>query len=456
MGFNIHEITTDITRQYCSYIKNAKFEDFPPALVERAKMMVMQTLGVCLCSKGLRQNKDMLAIAKELSGGNGPGEATLWMDGSKVSFEAAGFYAGGMGDMLDWEDCSWTGHPSAGVITSAVVASEVFKKPGKEMLTAIIAAYEVYQRIAIAGRLNISGYNVFAILPVLMRLMDMNEEQMNRCFGIGTACSIICSNVHESTMSCSLNYLYGNRVENCITMAKTALLGIENMEDAFDDDTAYYAHTVGANKEWCLKDLGKEYYMYDILIKHWPANMFCQTYIELADLIRGKYNINPDDIEEIYINPSVLDRTYYTDTGYDSLTQAQFSIPYTVAAVLYHPEPGYIWYTPETMHDPRIISLMNRVKCEMGAPFRGLKHLIQGYHPMKHMTIKMKDGAEYTEGIFTHKGHPSYMFTREEFKDRFRLMTRDVFAPQKTEELIDLICDLEKLPDASILAQSLC
>ncbi len=40
-------------------------------------------------------------------------------------------------------------------------------------------------------------------------------------------------------------------------------------------------------KEWFLKELGKEWLMYDILIKHWPANMFCQTYIELADILAG-------------------------------------------------------------------------------------------------------------------------------------------------------------------------
>lgn len=73
-------------------------------------MNVMHTVGVCLCSSELQQIKDAIAIAKEMSPG-ADGVATLWADGKKVSWEAAAFVAGTMGDMLDWEDCSVTATP---------------------------------------------------------------------------------------------------------------------------------------------------------------------------------------------------------------------------------------------------------------------------------------------------------------------------------------------------------
>ena len=228
MGFNVHEITTDRTKQLCHFIKTLKYEDIPPAVIEQAKMMVMQTCGVSLCSAQLKQVRDAMEISKEMSPGE-QGCATLWADGRKVSWEAAAFTAGTMGDALDWEDCSVTGHPSAGVIPAAVIASEVLHKSGKELLTAVVAGYEVYQRVALAGRSSIASYNIFGILPVLMKLLDLPEEKMNQAFGVGTACAIIPANVHEITMSDSLNYLYGYRMENCVTMIKTALNGIENM-----------------------------------------------------------------------------------------------------------------------------------------------------------------------------------------------------------------------------------
>ena len=447
MGFNVHgPLTTDRTKQICHFIKTLQYDDIPPAVIEQAKMMIMQTVGVSLCSSELQQIKDAIAISKEMSAGEG-GEATLWADGKKVSWEAAAFTAGTMGDCLDWEDCSVTGHPSAGVIPAAVIAAEVLHKSGKELLTAVVAGYEVYQRVALSGRSSIAGYNIFGILPVLMKLLDLSEEKMNQAFGIGTACAIIPANVHEITMSDSLNYLYGFRSENCVTMIKTALNGIENMEDAFDDPTAYLVHCGYQEPEWFTKELGEHWMMMDmLLVKHWPANVFVQ--------LVTKYKYDPDEVEEIIIRPSVAFRHWYSDVGYESLTQAQFSIPYATACAMYHPEPGAVWYQPETMKDPKIIALMNKVKADGFVKMTGLKFikdLIDGKHPEKFMIVRMKDGTEYVESAFTHPGHPRYMLTRDEFKDRFRLETRNVLSPEKAEGAIECICHLDQYEDAAVL-----
>ena len=47
------------------------------------------------------------------------------------------------------------------------------------------------------------------------------------------------------------------------------------------------------------------------------------------------------------------------------------------------------------------------------------------------------------------------MLTRDEFKDRFRLETRNVLSPEKTEGALECICRLEEYEDASVLPMSL-
>ena len=455
MGFNVHgPLATDLTKQMCHFIKELKYEDIPPAVIERAKMMIMQTVGVSICSSELKLVKDAIEISKEMSPGS-EGTATLWADGAKVSWEAAMFTAGTMGDTLDWEDCSVTGHPSCGVIPAAIITAEAYHKSGKDLLTAVVVGYEIYQRVSLAGRGGIASYNTFGILPTIMKLMDLSEEQMNQVFGVGTACATIPANVHEMTMSDSLDYLYGCRAESCVTMVKTVLNGIRNMEDAFDDSTAYLAHCGYQEPEWLTKELGEHWMMMDmLLVKHWPANMFVQTYAELAARLVTKNRFNPDDVEEIIISPSIAFRHFYTDVGYESLTQAQFSIPYVAACAMYHPDPGAVWYQPETMKDPKIIALLNKVKADGFVKMGGLKllkDLMDGKHPEKFMTVRMKDGTEYVESTFTHPGHPHYMLTRDEFKDRFRLETRNVLSSEAIEGALDCICRLDKIEDAAVL-----
>lgn len=450
------EEKTRYTRTLCSYIKNTNYDDIPPAVIERAKMMVIQTIGSALAARPLKQCEDVLSMAKEMSSGSGQENATLWGDGRKVSAEAALLAAGAMSDMLDWEDCALTGHPSSGVIPTAVIASEMLGKSGKELLTAVVIGYEVYMRVALSGRSNLVAFNIFGCLPVLMKLMDMSEEEMNRCFGIGAACAIIPCNVHECTMSDSLNYHYGFRAENCLTMAKTAMIpGVTGLEDCFDHPDMYLNHMAKESQEpqWLTKELGERFLMMDILIKHWPTNMFVQTYTELAYRLRTKYDVDPAQVEEIICKPSIAFRHWSTDSGYHSLTQAQFSIPFGVASAFLHPEePGAVWYQPETMRSRELIDLMNKVHADgfvdMNKGRTGyvpiLKELVEGWHPEKFMTVRLKDGREYTESAFTHPGHPNYMLSRDEFKDRFRTETRGVLSGDKTEKLLNVICHLDQ------------
>lgn len=458
MSFKATGITTDMTKQLCHFIKTLQYDDIPPIVIERAKMMVMQTVGVSLCSAELKMIKDATALAKEMSAGSQEGVATLWADGTKVSWEAAAFQSGTMGDCLDWEDCSVTGHPSAGIITMAVVGAEVLKKSGKDLLTSVVVGYEVYQRIASAGKIGINAYNTMGNIAVLMKLLDLPEDKMNQAFGVAAACASIPGGLHGGSMSDSLNYLYGFKNETAVTMIKTVMEGIEGMEDVFDNYKGYFAHTGGnPNPEkWLTYELGEKWVMMDtLLVKHWPANVFVQTYVELAARLATKYKYNPDDVEEIIIRPSVDFRHWYSDWGYKSLTQAQFSIPYGTAVAMYHPEPGALWYQPETMTDPKIVALMNKVKAASFVDLKGSKNriqdLIQGKHPEKFMTVRLKDGSEYTESAFTHPGHPYYMLTRDEFKDRFRVETKNVLTPEKTEAAIECICHLDEYEDASVL-----
>ena len=96
-----------------------------------------------------------------------------------------------------------------------------------------------------------------------------------------------------------------------------------------------------------------------------------------------------------------------------------------------------------------------KVKADGFVDFKGsmtfIKDLIDGKHPEKFMIVRMKDGTEYVESAFTHPGHPNYMLTRDEFKDMFRLETKNVLSVETAEKAIDCICHLEKYEDASVL-----
>ena len=110
------------------------------------------------------------------------------------------------------------------------------------------------------------------------------------------------------------------------------------------------------------------------------------------------------------------------------------------------------------MTDPKIVALMNKVKAEYfvdTVKLKSLKGLMEGKHPEKFMTVRMKDGTEYVESAFTHPGHPSYMHTRETFQDNFRMETKYVLAPEKIEKAIEFFTYMDRYDDVSALAEYL-
>ena len=93
---------------------NLKYEDIPAEVIEMAKKMAIQTIGAALASKEMDFTQSVLDFSKKYS--SGPADATLMLDGRKTSLLGAVFANSIISDNIDWEDCSWTGHPSAGLV----------------------------------------------------------------------------------------------------------------------------------------------------------------------------------------------------------------------------------------------------------------------------------------------------------------------------------------------------
>ncbi|NLI21105.1 MAG: MmgE/PrpD family protein [Clostridiales bacterium] len=458
---------TDYTRQISEYAVSMKYEGIPADVLERAKMMTLHTIGVSLAAANVKQAETSVLAARRLNGGSGGG-ATVWTTGEKLSPAAACFVNGTVADMLDWEDCAWTGHPSAGVIPVAVAMSEELHKSGKDFLTAVVAGYEAYTRIAMsvqppadfdhAHGWGIVSWQMFASVIPAAKLLGLDALKTNQAYGMGCIYTPIASNLMQATMSNAYHYQHGLAAHSGILAAYNALDGIDNLTDGLDIPYAYSEQlTTEEKRYWIVKDLDK-FLMTNILIKHWPANMWIQTPIEIVHDLAKEHAINPADIAEIIVDPPTQYRMQFYEDGFSSLMDAQFSMPFCIATMLYGDKPGPNWYSPELFTDPRIIDLARRIK---GGPskedtLQGSFVLFQnGQFPEKHVTITMKDGAVYERAMSKHKGHPDNMLTRREFCDLFLNNAAFHMSRDKAVKLMDFILNMENVEDMAEIGKRL-
>ncbi|SHJ79770.1 MmgE/PrpD family protein [Hespellia stercorisuis] len=459
---------SNYTQKLADYAVELKYENIPEEVIERAKMFTLHTLGVSLAAKPIDLTAAAIKVAKAANGGNG-GEASVWVGGDKLSAASAAFANGTIADMLDWEDCAWTGHPSAGVIPVAAAVAESLKKTGKEYLEAVVAAYEVYQRVAMAVQppedfdhnkgWALGNWQIFATATPAAKLMGLNKEEMNQAFGMGVLFAAMPSNLQQATMSNAYHYQHGIAAQNGVLAAQCAKEGIDNLLDCFDIPHAYCEQlTTVTDRTWLDRRLNDRFYMMDILVKHWPANMWVNTPVEIVDLLVKENNIDADEIEEIVINPPTQYRMHFFEDGFETLMEAQFSMPYVIGALLADPAPGPNWYRKENFRDPKIMEYARRVKAGKDPEDTLLQsfHTYQnGSHPEKTVTITMKDKTVYSKTQRTHKGHPLDMLSREEFCDLFRREASFALTPQQTEKVIDFVLNIEKAEDMSAIHELL-
>ena len=345
---------TNYTQTLSAFLADLKYEDIPPEVITRAKYILIQTIGVSLAVKDTAIGQKADAISLAANGGPG-GSVTRWAYGGKLSPVNAAFAAGVLADALDWEDCSWTGHPAAGIIPVAVIAAEEKRKSGKDLLTAIVGAYEVYQRIANAAQpkdhskgWGLTSWQLFGTALAAAKLYDFDARKIDQTIGVACEHSTIPACYHETTMSDFYHYEHGYRARDGILIAKTVEKGIHNQRDVLDDHKRSYLKAMTDEPKWELltAGLGEQWLTLETLLKHWPANMWVQSPVEAVAEIAEQHAIRPEDVEEIVVDPPVGDRMWVSETGFQSITHAEFSVPYVVSAYLHHPAPGAVWYSP--------------------------------------------------------------------------------------------------------------
>ena len=465
---------TTYTQELSEYTVNLKYEDIPAEVVERAKMIMLQTIGVALAAKDTAISAKVRKIALAGNGGEG-GPTTVWGTGEKMTAVNAALALGTLADTLDWEDCSWTGHPSAGIIPCAWLAAEEKHMSGKDMITAIVAAYEVYQRIAMAVQPSpetkkakgwgLTSWQIFGGIIAVAKLYGLDARKVNQAIGLGCESSTLPTAYHSTTMSDFYHYEHGYRARDGFMCVKCAEKGISNNRDTLDNSNCYtggICRSMDGKDEsdptWFTRELGERYLIMETLMKHWPANMWVQTPAEImADLVK-EHGFGPEDIEEITIDPPIKSRMWAPDEGFTSVTHAQFSAPYVIACMLYNPVPGAYWYTPEMMTDPKIVALAKKVKpgpSPEDSPGSGFKQFQNGSYPMKTITVKLNDGRELVGKMDCHPGHPANMMSRDEFVERFRIQASPVLQGEKLEKAIEVLTNIENVADIAELSSLL-
>jgi 2-methylcitrate dehydratase PrpD len=134
------------------FVADTDFEDFPDAVIGRAKEVVRDITAVIIAGMA---EPEVHALAEHATR-QGAGTATLFGHGGRVSPDWAVLVHGTAGTSLELDEghAYAAGHPTIHAAPTALALAEARDVSGREALTAFILGYEVAARVGVGTRLH--------------------------------------------------------------------------------------------------------------------------------------------------------------------------------------------------------------------------------------------------------------------------------------------------------------
>ena len=286
-----------------------RLEAIPPVVVEKAKVCILDLLGVAMAGAHRDNAKIALKTATRLGT---PGKATVWM--SELAMRAIdavlpNSVAAHCILQDDWLAVSHS-HIGAAVVPTALAVCEEEGRTGRELIESIVAAYDVEDR---AGYLAVpaftrgfrasSVYAYFGATAAAGKLMALDKDQMANALGCaGSICGGVLQPWNEGSMEWSFQEAFASR--SGITASYLAREGLRGSRHVFEGTHGVNKSFSGTNTDerGSLKDLGKHFHIVDACFKRFPTGGANQGSASVAHRLRQKQSFDYKRISKVEVD----------------------------------------------------------------------------------------------------------------------------------------------------------
>lgn len=447
-----------MTKQLSDFLHALSYEQLSPAAADSAKMCVEDLLGVALAGSVRPQGEIWKRYFFRKPAGS---EATVWADRfGRVEYENAAALNAAFAHVIDMDDVhnSSITHLGAVTIPTALAAGQKYHRSGREVLSAIVAGYEIGARVGEA--INPGAYDywhttgvvgAFTSAVAAGKLMRLSRDQLLSAIGsAGTQSAGLWQFIHDGAMSKTLHT--ANATLCGIRSAELAELGFTAAQDILCGERGFLgAMTSDNHPEAIIRDLDKgNYKILSNSLKPYACCRHTHSANYCVENLVKKYAIDPKRISHItdYTYQVAVDNVDVpspaTPYGY------KFSVQYCIAAMFLYGELPDSVFIGETTSSPEAQALMGKVTV---AADGGLERLYR-HDPNKwphRLEVTMDDGAVYTEQAEYPFGDFNNPFDWEAEHRKFHSLTDGVLPESAARTLTQRIAVLEEYDDINEL-----
>jgi 2-methylcitrate dehydratase PrpD len=403
-----------------SFIHRLAFEDLPPDVVAQAQRCVLDLVGVAASGTETDLARIVTDNALKLFGSRERG-ARILLDGRTASAAGAAYAGASLIDAFDAHDghALTKGHIGVAILPTllAVIDAESLTLSGRDLLTMLTLGYEIATRAGIALHASVADYhtsgawNTLGCAAVAARLLGLSQTQIREALGIAE--------------------YHGPRSQmmRCIdapTMLKDgsgwgALAGVSAAYLAKDGFTGAPAITMEAAEHAGLwSDLGTRWRIREQYFKPYPVCRWAQPAIEAVHGLMQAHALRAVDVAEVEIR-SFAAAIRLASVAPATTEEAQYSLPFPVAAIIVHGRLGASEITNAGLADHAVLTVSRRIRLIEDPTFtERFPH-----ERLAVAAIRTADGRSFTSPVTPPRGNPENPLTSLEIGAKFRsLATR--------------------------------
>ena len=327
-----------LATQLGKFAADLQFQDLPSPVVDKAKALVNHAMTVAMASieaAPAAAARRAVLLAEGLGTRQvGPGQgATLWVDGSRATRVGAVF-ANAVATAVNNQCDSYhmLTHPGVLIVPAGLAAAEGEGRSGQQLLTALVAGYEVQCRCArdfipstpARGFRASPVYGILGCAATTAKLMALDAGQTANA--IALAASFAGSLIEgQRTGARDSHFAEAQAARNGVWAASLAAQGFEGAPTALEGDGGFYNAFTGNNKgdlsyaftgqvkaEFAdiVADLGNHWEVLDVKFKIYPTPSFNQPVVWLASEMVAEHALLADDIEAATLEMNYLETQY--------------------------------------------------------------------------------------------------------------------------------------------------
>jgi 2-methylcitrate dehydratase PrpD len=448
-----------IARVLARFVTALAYENLPTEVLDRAKALVLDQLACELIGSTMPWVAPALNLV-QLQKAPKP-ESTLVNDGKRVVAADAAFVNATYGHACEMDDAAYgsSGHIGTAVVPVAMALAERDKLSGRELLTAVVAGYEVMYRLMTA----VTPHNItrgfqsqgiggpFGAATAAGKILGLNPEEMTHALAIAGSHSSGPAEYDQSGGEVKrIHAGLGARAGvNSAMLAKFGLTGPPTIIEGRRGFCNIFAEQ--SDPARITAGLGDGFKIVNASFKMFPAVGGVHTVIAAVDRLVREYDLRPAQVDKVSIGLAEKRMLHGASiTRPNDVASAQFSFAYSVAlAICKRANQLADYMNPMLWGDAEMITVMDRVDAHPDAAAQGNKINRAA------VVIRTKDGRKLEAVEDYPKGTPPNPATRDEHRAKVRSLCGTVLSPARIDQLIQMVEGLETVQDIGEVASLL-